>query len=107
MKLKLFNRPEVALTDFDRSVKEIQSMAPEIRIAAGPGAFLHPHEILGCVEDQRSKLVAAVTQSVYSNDTTAVKKRCLKFAYALIFAAASMDVMSEQLQRKQRKRNAK
>lgn len=97
MKLKPLDRPEISVDVFNSAIAELQAMAPVIREEAGPGAFLHPHEILGCATDQMAKLTAVTTQAVYTEDPTEVKKRCLKFAYALLFAAASLDVMSEPM----------
>lgn len=88
-------RPVVSLDAFDKAVRDLQDIVPKIRIAAGAGAFVCPHEIVGMAVGQLNKLSIAADKSLYSDDAAETKERCLKFAYGLIFAAASMDVISK------------
>jgi hypothetical protein len=87
------NRPEVTPEDFAKVMEDFAALVPVIRREAGPGAFVHPHEILGCALDQMGKLREAVTASSYSGDSAAVRLRCLEFPYGLLFGAASLDVL--------------
>jgi hypothetical protein len=95
MKLKPITRTEVPMEQWEKTVAELQSLVPTIRKEAGPGVFIHPHEILGCMADQQAKLTAAVSASMYSADVSEVRKRLLKLAYAALFGAASLDIISE------------
>jgi hypothetical protein len=96
MKIKEPMRPFVNLSDFENANVELIKMVTQIRDETGSGAFLHVHEILGMVDDQHEKIRKAVIQAVYTKDGAEVKLRCLKFAYGLLFAVASLNVLEEK-----------
>lgn len=93
MKINI-QRPPVSEEDFKKAVYDLMVIAPEIREKSGDGAFVCPHEIVGMAVGQLNKLSVAADASLYSDDGEESRIRCLKFAYGLIFAAASMDVVS-------------
>jgi len=86
-------RPTVNTEDINKALQYLQTFATEIREQAGSGAFVHPHEIVGCMTGQLLKLSSEADKTHYSGDVEEFRKRCLKAAFPLIFGIASIDVM--------------
>lgn len=84
-------RPLVSLKEFDQAIEDLQVLAKKIRDTVPPGAFISPHEVVGMCQGQLMKLSIEADDSLYTASTDKARERMLRYAYGLIFGAASMD----------------
>lgn len=96
------NQPEGSIVREPLSVDDIDAILDEIRDRIeqhfedyGPGIFLHPQEIVGCMYGQVMKLSAAADRTLYTGGLAEFKERCLKTLLGILVAAASVDKLSK------------
>lgn len=87
-------RPNVSVEDLAKAIQDLQNFQSEFLKEQGTGAFIHPHEIVGCMTGQLFKLSIEADKVVYTDDVAEFRQRCIKAASPLIFAIASLDVLS-------------
>ena len=68
----------------------MMAMVPTLRENAGIGAFASVQEVAGMVAEESQVLIAATKAYQKTDDEGPTRERCLKFAYALLFAADSI-----------------
>ena len=90
-----FMRKQLSLDDVAKILAEMQEFVPEHFVKYGAGIFTHPHEIVGCMFGQLTKLSQAADESIYSGDIAAFRLRCWKTLMAILMGIMSADKLNE------------
>lgn len=92
-------RPQLSTQDLMDAIEELVDTVDINLEHYGHGAFVHPHEMVGCLAGQQIKLSQAADKVIYDNKLSPFKERCLKTLWAVVMATASTNKLIEMQKR--------